>query len=218
MKTIYAENRSIIPLGREGENNARQIVFDLTEFINLYGPGTAQLLYQRPKDERPYIREIEQDDSTATWILGLWDTDDSSQRGRCELRWYVGEVLAKSKTWQTEVDLALDTPTDETPSDPETGWVDSVLQAGSDAQSAARRAEAAAQRAENAAGGGSSGGGGESGGGGMSYTIGLGLKITDGNTLEVDSATDFSGDNDRPASAALVKAQLGNIEAFLATI
>lgn len=217
MKTIYAENRSILHLGREGENNARQIVFDLTEFINLYGPGTAQLLYQRPKDERPYIREIEQDETTATWVLGLWDTDDSSQRGKCELRWYVGEVLAKSKTWQTEVDLSMETPTDEVPTDPEQGWVEKVLDA-------AVRAEDAADRAEAAAGGGGTGGGGTGGdnsggsGGGFTYKIGLGLKVTGGDTLEVDSATDFEGDNDRPASAALVKAQLGNIEAFLATI
>lgn len=50
------------------------------------------------------------------------------------------------------------------------------------------------------------------------YEIGVGLKVTEDQTLEVDSAKDFSGDNDRPASAALVKTQLGNIEAFLATI
>ena len=55
-------------------------------------------------------------------------------------------------------------------------------------------------------------------GSGFQYKIGLGLKVTEDQTLVVDSAENFDGDNDRPASAALVKTQLGNIEAFLATI
>lgn len=55
-------------------------------------------------------------------------------------------------------------------------------------------------------------------GGGFPYKIGTGLKVTEENTLEVDSAENFNGDNDRPASASLVKTQLGNIEAILATI
>lgn len=72
---------------------------------------------------------------------------------------------------------------------------------------AVERAEDAADRAES-----------PEGGGGLPYKIGLGLKVTDDQTLMVDSAENFEGDNDRPASAALVKTQLGNIEAFLATI
>lgn len=217
MKQIYANGRGTLNLGRRDENLVRQVVFDLTEWISLYGNGTAQLLYQRPGDERPFVMEIEQEDALVRWTITNWHTAVSDGSGQCELRWYVGEALKKSRTWRTYVDSALETPTDKTPTDPEQGWVDSVLQAGADAETAAKRAEAAAQRAENAAGGGSSGGGGESGGG-LAYKIGLGLKVTDGDTLEVDSATDFNGDNDRPASAALVKAQLGNIEAFLATI
>jgi hypothetical protein len=76
-------------------------------------------------------------------------------------------------------------------------------------EEAVERAEDAADRAESP----------ESGGGsGLPYKIGLGLKVTEDQTLMVDSANNFDGDNDRPASAALVKTQLGNIEAFLATI
>jgi hypothetical protein len=72
---------------------------------------------------------------------------------------------------------------------------------------AVERAEDAADQAES-----------PEGGGGLPYKIGLGLRVTDDQTLMVDSAENFEGDNDRPASAALVKTQLGNIEAFLATI
>lgn len=212
MKQIFANERSILPLGRCGESHARQIVFDLTEWIALYGSGTAELIYQRPGDERPHIMEVEQDNPLVRWTLTDWHTAVSDGEGECELRYYPNEGTVKSRTWRTYVEKAMETPSEEDPPDPEQGWVDQVLDA-------AARAEAAANRAENAGGG--SSGGGDSGGGsgeGFSYKLGTGLKVTHGDTLEVDSATDFNGDNDRPASASLVKAQLGNIEAFLATI
>lgn len=222
MKQIFANERSILPLGRCGENLARQVVFDLAEWISQYGSGTAELIYQRPGDERPHIMEIEQNDPMAIWNITAYHTATSEGGGQCELRWYVGEVLTKSRAWRTYVEPALDT-TCSAPEDPEQGWVDQVLQAGANAQISeanskdyAEQAEAAARRAENAAGSGDSGEGGS--GDGFSYKLGTGLKVTDNDTLEVDSAKDFEGDNDRPASAALVKAQLGNIEAWLATI
>ena len=58
------------------------------------------------------------------------------------------------------------------------------------------------------------------GGGSFPYTLGTGLKVTGENedTLEVDSAEDFEGDNSRPASASLVETTVGNIEILLGTI
>lgn len=44
----------IIRLGRRGEGNVRQIVFDCTCFEETYGSGTAQLLHWRRGDEAPY--------------------------------------------------------------------------------------------------------------------------------------------------------------------
>lgn len=52
---------------------------------------------------------------------------------------------------------------------------------------------------------------------GNNYEIGVGLKVTD-NTLSVDAAQDFDGDNTRPIEAAFVQAQIGNIETLLQTI
>ena len=56
------------------------------------------------------------------------------------------------------------------------------------------------------------------GGAGLSYNIGHGLKIEAGNTLVVDSVSDFEGDNTLPATAALVQNTVGNIEILLGTI
>lgn len=61
------------------------------------------------------------------------------------------------------------------------------------------------------------GAGGGAGGGGVKFEVGVGLKLKDG-VLSVDSATDFNGDNSRPAEAALVHTLVGNVEIILKTI
>ena len=53
--------------------------------------------------------------------------------------------------------------------------------------------------------------------GSTSIKLGVGLTLKD-KVLSVDSATDLEGDNTRPASASLVDATLGNINALLKTI
>lgn len=144
MKQIYANNCSMLLLGRQGENLARKVVFDLSEWAAEYGQGLAELIYQRPTDEAPYPVAAVQDGNTLVWTLTSVDTDCKSKYGHCELRWYVGDVLVKSKTWRTLVEPAMDTPSDEVPPEPQKGWVDQVLSAGSAAQKAAERAEQAA--------------------------------------------------------------------------
>ena len=39
MKKIYADNRMTLNIGRQGENLARLIIFDLSDWMAEYGPG-----------------------------------------------------------------------------------------------------------------------------------------------------------------------------------
>lgn len=55
-------------------------------------------------------------------------------------------------------------------------------------------------------------------GGGMNYRIGHGLKVTGGNTLEVDTAEEAEQDNTLPITSAAVYTTVGNIEILLETI
>ena len=55
-------------------------------------------------------------------------------------------------------------------------------------------------------------------GGGFPYQIGNGLKVTGGNTLEVDTATNVEEDNTLPITSAAVYTTVGNIEILLGTI
>lgn len=132
----------VIALGRQGENLARQVLFDLSFWEELYGTGTAQLIHQRSGDEAPYPCELIQGDGSAViWNIRSADTAMAG-RGRAELRYYVGETLAKSVAWPTRVETALEAP-GEPPAAPEGSWVDKVLAAGTAALEAAERAKTA---------------------------------------------------------------------------
>lgn len=151
MKKIYANNFTTLSLGRQGENLARQVVFDLSAWEAEYGPGTAELIHQRPGDASPYPVAAVREGSTLVWTLTATDTAVASSYGsdgRCELRWYVGETLAKSKTWRTWVESALSTPSETAPPEPEQGWVDQIIAVGAAAKASAAAAKADADRAQ----------------------------------------------------------------------
>ena len=144
MNVYRVKTASILPLGKQGENLARKIQFDISRWIGSFGPGTVQLLHQRIGDETPYPVAVEQEGNLAVWTVTSADTA-AAGTGRAELQYYVGDALAKSETWMTKVLAALG-PASETPPEAQQGWVDQVLQAGTAAAEAADRAENAAVR------------------------------------------------------------------------
>lgn len=150
MLTIHAISGRTITLGREGENLARQVVFDISEWHASYGDGVVSLIAQRSGDDEPYPCNITVDGSTVKWEITAADTARKGY-GKCELRYTVGDVLVKSKTWNTYTADALGTPAPEPP-EPAKNWVDAVLKSSSDAkQSATESAESARQAAESSA-------------------------------------------------------------------
>lgn len=116
-----------IPLGRQGENLATCIIFDCTGLVQLYGDGTAELLHEL-KDGTVYPVAIKQDGASVSWTVSASDTATVGA-GRAELRWYVGDTLAKSAKFRTSVSSALADSTTETPPEPQKSWVDKVLAA-----------------------------------------------------------------------------------------
>ena len=144
MEVYRVKTGSILPLGKQGENLAKQIQFDLSRWISNFGPGTVQLLHQRSGDEAPYPVAVEQEGNLAVWTVTSADTA-AAGTGRAELQYYVGDALAKSETWMTKVLPALGDAS-ETPPEAQQGWVDQVVQVGAEAKAAAERAERAAVR------------------------------------------------------------------------
>lgn len=125
----------IISLGICGENNARQIVFDISDWLDTYGPGTAYLVARRSGDVAPYPAVVEQDGSSVTWTLTSADTGKSGH-GQAELVYTIGGTIVKSRVWDTYTADAL-TDNTETPPEAAAGWVEQVLEAGAQAEDAA---------------------------------------------------------------------------------
>lgn len=204
MKQIQANNFATLALGRQGENLARQVIFDVSVWAAEYGPGAVELVFQRNPGDTPYPIAADRDGNSVVWTVTSSDTLYACDNGRCELRYYAGETLVKSHIWRTRVEPAMG-PAGDAPPEPEQGWVDQVLEAGSSAKEAADRAESAAKRAESAVPAGS-------------LSIGNGLKWESVGKLAVDTADKVEQDNTKPVTSAAVHTEIGNIEILLQTI
>lgn len=138
MERIYAVEGSRISLGRRAENMVRCVSFDISQWVELHGEGTVQLLHQRCGDEYPCPCVITVTGGEVVWELTGADTALVGV-GRAELQYFVDAQLAKSAVYATEVAQALDT-TDPVAPTPEAGWVAQVLAAGTRANVSAKEA------------------------------------------------------------------------------
>ena len=95
-----------IYLGRQGEKQAREIVFDLSALTAKYGAGTATLCHQRSRDTAPYVVG-ESTGDTLAWVIS--DTDTAFPGiGFCEFRYTFGsDSLSKSTMFATNVKESL---------------------------------------------------------------------------------------------------------------
>lgn len=124
-----------IKLGRRGENQARKVVFDvLGKWREGYGEGVASLIVQRNGDAQPYPVTVTEDDGTLVWLVSSVDTAVAGE-GAAELRYTVGDTIVKSQIYKTRVRETLE-DSGETPPPGYQSWVDEVLRAAADAETA----------------------------------------------------------------------------------
>jgi len=149
MRIVKAGN-SVLFLGAQGENLATQIQFPVAEsWAELYGQGLFQLLYKRPGEDEPYACAVGIDGENVTWDITNTEVAIVGN-GRCELYYFVDNVLAISAQWVTKcVESLADVGGD--PPEPWESWVQEVLAAGAAAQGAAVSAGASAESAEHSA-------------------------------------------------------------------
>lgn len=100
------EKNAIINLGHQGENKKTNISFDFKEWINELGAGTISLTNQRAGEDVAYTISLTVIGGIANWEVLSRDTAIAG-RGRCELKYIVNDVVAKSAVFQTIVDPAL---------------------------------------------------------------------------------------------------------------
>lgn len=157
MRIIVVKPGCYIPIGRLGENEATKTLFPVEEWVESYGEGVFSLLVQRNGDANPYpaVVDVEEFDGKThvAWIVTDADVARVG-RGKCELIYTVGGVVAKSEIYVTITGEALSSAGD--PPEPWEDWVARVIAAGAQAEiaadSASESATSAAESAEIAVG------------------------------------------------------------------
>lgn len=150
---VYATDpRKPIPIGVQGENDARTVVFDIHSWIEDYGNGSALLVHQRPGDAEPYPVTTVQKAGTIEWTVQQADIIAGAP-GRAQLSYQVGDnIVARSPIYTT---LAADEITNTPLSDnaPAQSWINDLLEAvnkAGDITSDVQAAQSAAEKAEAA--------------------------------------------------------------------
>lgn len=131
MRIVNEANKIII--GYAGENEAVNVLFDVKGWDELYGVGTFTLLNRRPGECEGYPVEVTQEGDTVTWVVSSTDTAIEGI-GECELMYIVDNVIAKSVVYNTVISHAL--CSSDTPPEPWTPWVVTVIEAKDEAVAA----------------------------------------------------------------------------------
>ena len=141
MKTIIeAPNDGVLSLGRQGENLARRIAFKLPSNWDMSDPAASvQLVVQRAGESAAYPVMLSCEDGVYYWDVTATDTGRDGY-GLCELRYLLGDVLAKSMTWLTNVAESISDDLTEPP-DAAQNYLSQVMAEGARASAAADRAE-----------------------------------------------------------------------------
>lgn len=147
MREILANLDRGIQLGRQGENLATRVLFDVRDWM-AFGPGSVFLIHQRNGDELPYPCTITVDGGMAIWDITAADVAIPG-RGRAELQYLDGDVCVKSAIFHTHTAKALEDASEETPPAIES-WMQSMLQVADEAQKSAQQAAASATQAGDA--------------------------------------------------------------------
>jgi hypothetical protein len=132
-----------LTLGRVGENLAREIVFDCTNFAKMYGTGTAIVIAKLPSGVK-YPVVIDQNGAMVSWKITAADVSVPGS-GKVELQWVANEVVAKTQLFNTLIRESLTGTDTDKPPDPYRDWVDEITEVGRQATEDAEAAEQAAQ-------------------------------------------------------------------------
>lgn len=151
MRIIQADVNwgSPLSIGRQNENLATRVAFPVQAWRETFGAdGSFALLAQRHGEGAPYPVVITEDESAVYWDVTNVDTAIAGT-GHCELHYYVGDTLAKSQIWSTQVRASLGAA-GEAP-EPCANWIEEMETKAADLERYNSEAKDAAQEAEDSA-------------------------------------------------------------------
>lgn len=157
MIEIKAVPGKLIMLGKQGENLAREVTFDVSGVRAEFGDGAFRLSAKRPGEADAYPATVTETGDTVVWALTGADTQNAG-RGQCELAYYADETRLKTWTYDTAIAKSL---TGSPKTDPYDEFLDEVNRLAAEAaisqreaknsENAAKNSEENAKASENAA-------------------------------------------------------------------
>ena len=149
----YKAPYNAVPIGHQGENLARCVIWDLTPCVSEFGDGTFAVKVTRPGGDTYWALHTDRVLNNAMWVI---DNVDTAEEGTGMVEFYFnapdGTTLAKSDVFKTWCLPTLEYEGD--PPDPYESMIDAVegyaATASDAASSATASATAAAASAEEA--------------------------------------------------------------------
>lgn len=117
-----------INLGRQGENDITEIIFDYSGLAEEYGEGILSCIVQRRKGDDPYPALMTAVDHMATWNVSSADTAYAGT-GKIQLSYVVDEQVKKSIIYKIKVEPSI-LPTSEEPPEPIQNYLDQMVEIG----------------------------------------------------------------------------------------
>nr|DAH45759.1 MAG TPA: hypothetical protein [Caudoviricetes sp.] len=145
MIEIKAVPGKLIMLGKQGENLAREVVFDVSGVRAEFGDGTFRLSARRAGESNVYPAAVTENGDTVEWSLTAADTQNAG-RGQCELAYYAGETRLKTWTYDTAIAKSL---TGSPKTDPYDEFLDEVNRLAAEAAISQREAKNSENAAKN---------------------------------------------------------------------
>lgn len=145
MIEIKAVPGKLIMLGKQGENLAREVIFDVSGVRAEFGDGTFRLSAKRPGEADAYPATVTETGDTVVWALTGADTQNAG-RGQCELTYYAGETRLKTWTYDTAIAKSL---TGSPKTDPYDEFLDEVNRLAAEAAISQREAKNSENAAKN---------------------------------------------------------------------
>lgn len=151
MRTVIfplGENQSFYEIGRRGENDVTEVLFDYSSWVAEFGSGVCSLLVKRTEDLSAYPVVMTYSGNVARWLVSSIDTAYKGN-GQAEYVFTVGGQIAKSIVYDFVVLPDIGNASS-TPPDPYEDWVDTLTELGAETLANAQAAERAQGLAETA--------------------------------------------------------------------
>lgn len=145
MIEIKAVPGKLIMLGKQGENLAREVIFDVSGVRAEFGDGAFRLSAKRPGESDAYPATVTETGDTVVWALTGADTQNAG-RGQCELAYYAGETRLKTWTYDTAIAKSL---TGSPKTDPYDEFLDEINRLAAEAAISQREAKNSENAAKN---------------------------------------------------------------------